>query len=129
MKILIIEDHEPFRNAVKDHLAMSPQGFEILEAPSGEMGIVMARREDVDVVLTDILLPGMNGIEVAERIKRSHPECKIIVLTMFDDPASKKTYKTTSVSAYVEKSEIYDKLLDVIDVCMRESNGTAQTIL
>ena len=112
--MLIIEDHEDFRSTVKSYLEMQEIGLEIFEADSGELGIIKALREQPHIVLMDIRLPGISGIEAAGRIKGYLPKCDIIVLTMFETVAFKKVFKSDNIAAYIGKSELYDKLVPVI---------------
>ena len=113
-KILIVEDHEDFRMIVKQHLKDRNIGDEIIEADSAEMGIALAVRERPQIVLMDIRLPEMNGIDAAVKIKELVPTCQIIVLTMFETEIFKHVFKSDAVTAYLGKSEIYEKLITTI---------------
>ena len=62
----------------------------------------------------DIRLPGINGIDAAGKIKKHVPESDIIVLTMFETEAFKKVFRSDDVTAYMGKSELYEKLVPVI---------------
>ncbi len=113
-KILIIEDHDAFRQVVRDYLLKQDFESDIFEAPSGELGVVKALREKPDIILMDIRLPGLNGIDAATRIKQYLPKCDIIVLTMFETKAFKKVFKSDDVIYYIGKSELYEKLVPAI---------------
>jgi NarL family two-component system response regulator LiaR len=122
-KILIVEDHDDFREIVKTYLQNRRLDVEILEAVTGEAGVEKALREKPDIVLMDIRLPNMNGIDAASQIKKHLPGCEIIVLTMFETETFKKVFKTEDVSAYIGKSEIYEKLVPAIKkILSRGSN-------
>jgi len=123
-KILIIDDHDDFRQMVKNHLAAQHLDMEIFEASSGELGIEKALREKVNIILMDIRLPNINGIDAATRIRRHLPECRIVVLTMFETEAFRKVFKSGDITAYIGKSELYDKLVPVIKGILKEINGT-----
>ncbi|OGX31041.1 MAG: hypothetical protein A2787_01200 [Omnitrophica WOR_2 bacterium RIFCSPHIGHO2_01_FULL_48_9] len=110
MKILIVEDHEDFREIVKSYLQSQDLNIELFEAASGELGIVKALREKPHIVLMDIRLPNINGIDAANRIRQYLPDCKIIILTMFETAAFRSTFKSDGIAAYIGKSELYDKL-------------------
>lgn len=77
-KILIVEDEEAIRGFIKVNLKRN--NFEALEAGSGEEALSLIG-ENVDIVLLDVMLPGMNGYEVCEKVRKSHPNMGIIILT------------------------------------------------
>lgn len=77
-KILIVEDEEAIRGFIKVNLKRN--NFEVLEAGSGEEALNLIG-ENVDIVLLDVMLPGLNGYEVCEKVRKSHPNMGIIILT------------------------------------------------
>ena len=78
-KILLIEDEEHIRKFVK--ISLKRAGFDVLEAGTGELGIEIVSKESPDIVVLDIMLPGINGYEVCEFLKQSYPNIGIIMLT------------------------------------------------
>ncbi|MDP2652809.1 MAG: response regulator transcription factor [Candidatus Omnitrophota bacterium] len=113
-KLLIIEDHDDFREMVKSYLKNQALKLTVLEASSAEIGIAIALREQPQIVLMDIRLPGMNGIEAAGRVRVHCPKCKVVILTMFETAAFKDVFKSEDISAYLGKSELYDKLVPTL---------------
>src|SRR3989338_3291387 len=113
-KILIIEDHDDFRAMVKSYLEKQDFKMEVFEAPTGELGVVKALREKPDIILMDIRLPNMNGIDAASRIKKYLPSCKIVILTMFETEAFRNVFKSQDIEAYIGKSELYEKLVPLL---------------
>lgn len=77
--VLIIEDEESIRKFLKINLER--EGFRVLEAESGEKGIEIARKENIDIVLLDLMLPEMDGFQVCEILRREFPSLGIIMLT------------------------------------------------
>ncbi len=77
--ILVIEDEESIRKFVKINLDRS--GFNVKEAATGEAGIDIARNEQIDIVVLDIMLPGMDGYEVCKVLRNEFPHLGIIMLT------------------------------------------------
>lgn len=77
--ILIIEDEESIRKFVKINLDRA--GFKVLDAASGEEGIDIARNNKIDIVVLDIMLPGMDGYEVCKILRTEFPHLGIIMLT------------------------------------------------
>lgn len=112
--VLIIEDHEDFRAVVRDHLEKQDFKLNIIEASTGELGILKAMKERPDIVLMDIRLPNMNGLEAASRIKAYLPKVKIIVLTMFETQTFREVFRSKDITAYIGKSELFDRLIPVM---------------
>lgn len=77
--ILVIEDEESIRKFVKINLDRA--GFDVKEAGTGEDGIEIARKEKIDIVLLDIMLPGIDGYEVCKTLRNEFPHLGIIMLT------------------------------------------------
>ena len=79
LKLLLIDDEEPIRVALARSLRSD--GYEVLTAENGEKGIEVFKEERPTIVLTDIKMPGMDGIEVLKRIKEISPRTEVIVIT------------------------------------------------
>ncbi len=77
--VLIIEDEESIRKFIRINLERD--GFRVLEARSGEEGIKIARKEDVDIVLLDLMLPNMDGYKVCKILRKEKSNVGIIMLT------------------------------------------------
>lgn len=79
IKILLVEDEAPIRMFTKINL--ENEGFQILEAESGEIGVDLARSEHPDIVVLDLMLPGISGYEVCSILRSEMPHIGIIMLT------------------------------------------------
>jgi len=123
-RLLIIEDHDDFRRTVKSYLESQNIGAEILEASNAEIGVPLAYRVRPKVVLMDLRLPGMNGIEAAELIKAKVEDCTIIILTMFDTEGFKQVFRSDAVSAYIGKNELSETLLPLIRNILKSPTET-----
>ncbi|MBU5257025.1 response regulator transcription factor [Tissierella praeacuta] len=77
--ILVVEDESSIRKFVKINLERN--GFKVLEAESGEEGIAIARKEKIDMVILDIMLPGIDGFQVCKVLREEFPNLGIIMLT------------------------------------------------
>ncbi len=82
-KILVIDDEQPTLKMFR--LFLSAYGYDVLTAESGESGMACFDKETPDVVLTDVKMPGMDGIEVLKRIKERSPQTEVIVITGHGD--------------------------------------------
>ena len=78
-RILIVEDDEIFLRPLQRTLELA--GYDVLVAPSGEDAIDVLKRDDVDLVLTDKRLPGMDGVDLVRRAKGDQPDVAVVVMT------------------------------------------------
>ncbi|MGN9165382.1 response regulator transcription factor [Tissierellaceae bacterium HCP3S3_D8] len=78
-KILIVEDEDSIRKFVKINLERA--GFDVIEADTGEKGVEFAMKEEIDIVVLDIMLPGMDGFQVCRILREEFPSLGIIMLT------------------------------------------------
>lgn len=80
LKVLLLEDEQSIRDFVR--INMKRQGYEVVEAESGEEALVAADREcNLDIAILDVMLPGISGFEVCERLRKQFPRLGIIMLT------------------------------------------------
>jgi DNA-binding NtrC family response regulator len=80
-RILIVEDDEVFLRPLQRTLEVA--GYEVVAVPSGEEGIDLLKRDDVELVLTDKRLPGIDGVELVRRIKAEHPDLAVVAMTAY----------------------------------------------
>ena len=81
-RILIIDDDKPTRAALR--AILEPAGYDVLEAPNGEVGVRLYREEPFDLVTTNIVMPEKDGLETIRELKNAFPEIKIIVISGYD---------------------------------------------
>jgi len=85
LKIIIVDDHEFFRNGLKMVVNRLKYASVVGEASNGQEFIELQREKQADMVLLDLQMPIMNGIEASEIAIKEFPDLKIVILTMFDD--------------------------------------------
>jgi len=117
IRVLIVDDHEPFRNGLRTLLA-SLAGIEVIsEAANGEDAIRLTEKYQPDIILMDIQMPGINGIEATRLIHQSSPHIGIVVLTMFEDDDSVFASMRAGARGYLlkgaDQSEISRAILSV----------------
>lgn len=82
-KVLLIDDEDGIRRVMS--LALEDAGHEVLTAPDGERGLEICLKEHPEIVITDIRMPGLDGLEVLEKIKAGQPDVEVIVMTAYGD--------------------------------------------
>jgi DNA-binding NarL/FixJ family response regulator len=85
IRILLADDHHLFREGMRALLATASDLEVVGEAADGNEVVAKAAEVRPDVILMDLQLPGLNGVEATRRILDSHPEVSVLVLTMFED--------------------------------------------
>jgi len=103
LSILIVDDHPLFRQGVRATLERENDFVVAGEAADGQQAIQMAEDLCPDVILIDISLPGLNGLEVARVIKRRQPQLSLIVLTVYEDDEQLLNAIKAGASAYSSK--------------------------
>jgi DNA-binding NarL/FixJ family response regulator len=103
LRVLIADDHPLFRHGMVA-LLQAELGFEVVgEATTGEEAIALAATLQPDVILMDIRMPGINGIEATRRILHESPHIRVLVVTMFEDDASVFTAMRAGARGYLLK--------------------------
>ncbi len=103
ISVMIVDDHPLFREAVS-RLLSECREFEIVaEAGNGEEAIALAARHSPQVIILDIALPKVNGIETARQIKASHPETAVVILSVYDDAEHVAAALRAGADAYLSK--------------------------
>lgn len=114
IKIVVADDHPLIREGLRRVLSLEPNIVLVGEAENGEQAVELVRRTGADVVLMDINMPGMNGIEACRAIKEEMPHTRIIALTIHDQEEYLFELIRAGISAYLLKDVSPDKLLETI---------------
>jgi len=104
-KILIIEDDPHFRATLCGLLAERFPGVSLLECDAGEAALEQLDRFSPDLVLTDLKLPGQDGLQVTRRIRRRLPELPVLVLTCFHEPEYEEAAYSAGATHFASKHE------------------------
>ncbi|WP_217592916.1 response regulator transcription factor [Cohnella sp. GbtcB17] len=119
IKVLLVDDHEMVRIGLAAVLG-TEEGIEVVgEAGNGQEGLRLAKAYDPDVVLMDLVMEGMDGIETTRRLLEQQPECRVIVLTSFLD--DEKMYPVIEAGAfsYLLKTSRASEIADAIRAAAR----------
>lgn len=111
VSVLTVDDQPFFRDAAHD-VILATRGFDAVgEACSGEEGLGMVEESAPELVLVDVRMPGLDGIETTKRIKAAHPEV-VVVLISIEDPSNLSAEACTSgAAALVRKQDFGPSLL------------------
>lgn len=113
-QVLIADDHALFRYGMRAMLGAAP-GYEVVgEAATGEEAVAMAAELKPDIVLMDVQMPGMNGIEATRLILEANPRAGVIVVTMFEDDDSVFAAMRAGARGYVLKGADAEEVLKVV---------------
>lgn len=119
IRILIADDHPMFRKGVRAILTLSPNFEIVAEASNGEEAITLAETHQPDVILMDVAMPGMHGIEATRRILRDNPHIHILMMTMSEDDETIFAALQSGARGYVVKGVDQEDLLRAITAVSR----------
>ena len=113
-RVLIVDDHELIRTGVRTLLASEPRLEVCGEAKNGREGVEQVKYLHPDLVVLDISMPVMGGLEAAAEIRRVAPKTKIVILSMHDSAPLTEQLRKAGADAFVTKSEAGVKLLQIV---------------
>jgi len=114
VRILIADDHTILRESVSEALQMV-EGFEVVaQAKDGAEAVALAGKTNPDVLLLDIEMPVMGAREAMSRLGETSPSCKVIILTMFDNPDLVRELFARGASAYLAKTVSQQELVSTV---------------
>jgi DNA-binding NarL/FixJ family response regulator len=118
-RVLIVEDSEPFRRFVGSALAKRPELLIIGEVADGLLAVRRAKELQPDLIVLDIGLPSLNGIEVARQIRKLSPESKILFLSQETSADVVEEALSTGAQGYVVKTDAGRELLEGVNAVLR----------
>jgi DNA-binding NarL/FixJ family response regulator len=122
IRILIADDHAFYREGVRTMLGALPAAEVVGEAANGDEAVAQATALQPDVILMDLKMPGLNGIEATRTISQGNPQVGILVVTMFDDDESVFAAMQAGARGYLLKDA---KLADLLRAVTAVSQGDA----
>lgn len=112
--ILIVDDDQGFREMVKRLLEREPEVSVVGEAGDGEEAVHRARELRPDVILMDIAMPRVDGLEATRRIKAERPETKVLILTIHNEEAYRRAAQASGADVFLPKKTLMADLLPAI---------------
>src|SRR6266581_5135837 len=114
LRILLVDDHPLVRSGLRALLSSMPEMIVVGEATTGEEAITQAAELQPDIILMDLHMPGLNGIEATRRILQASPRIGILVLTMLEDDASVFAAMRAGARGYLLKGADQEDVLRAI---------------
>ncbi len=114
LRVLIADDHPLFRKGMRAFLTATPGTEVVGEATTGQEAIELAAALQPDVILMDLQMPGINGIEATRQILHTSPHIRILVVTLFEDDASIFTALRAGARGYILKDAKEEEMLRAI---------------
>jgi DNA-binding NarL/FixJ family response regulator len=114
LRVLIADDHLLFRDGLRALLTAAPDMELVGEATTGDEAVALAAERQPDVVLMDIQMPGLSGVEATRRIVQSSPHVRVLVVTMFEDDRTVFAAMRAGARGYVLKGANYAEMLRAI---------------
>lgn len=119
IKVIIVEDQALVRGAISALLGLDPHIEVVAEAQDGVQGLEALRTHQADIVLTDIEMPNMTGLELAQAISEQHPECKVVIMTTFSRAGYIRRAMNIGAKGFVLKEAPSEYLVNTLKKVMQ----------
>ena len=120
IRVLIVDDHDVMRETLRSFLETLP-GVEVVgEAENGRVAVRLARDKKPAVVIMDVIMPEMDGIEATRLITAEMPEVKVIVLSMQCDASYRETLRQAGASCFLSKDSAFEELSQAIEAVIAD---------
>jgi len=129
IKVLLVDDHRLIRDGIRFYLEKQENDISIAgEASDGKQALIFLKKnpDAVDIVLTDISMPEMNGVELASEVNKKFPDIKIIALTMIKDSQYVKQMLQAGASGYLLKNAREKEIVEAVKAVYKGETYYAQ---
>lgn len=127
IKVLIVDDHTLVRAGIRSLLALV-EGIEVVgEASDGKESLIKAKQLKPDVVLMDLAMPVMGGLEATRRLKREYPGIKVLALTQYDDSEYVIPIIEAGACGFITKMSAFSELAAAIEAAYRRESYLSST--
>ena len=123
IKFLVVDDEPDVVDQVKDLFEL--RNYTVITATSGEKALELVKKESPNIIILDIRMPGVTGMDVLKEVKKTYPKIRVIMLTGVEDDATKNMAIGLGASGYLTKPYSYSELLDmsrklIQEICQEE---------
>jgi DNA-binding NarL/FixJ family response regulator len=119
VKILLVDDHQVLREGLRSMLERQPDMQVVGEAPDGTVALRLVRELQPDLVIMDVNMPGMDGIDVTRLISRDHPEVKVLALSMYLRRTFVCEMLKSGAAGYLLKESAFAEIVEAIRTILR----------
>ena len=114
VRVVIADDDVEARNLIGFILSQDPGVLLVGEAVDGDSAIILVRQAEPDLVVMDVMMPGVGGLEATRRIKREWPDTRVLVLTNLTDDETRRSAFVNGADSFLAKRDIATRLLAAI---------------
>ena len=114
IRVLLADDEPMVRRGLRMRLELEPDVEVVGEARDGSQALAEAKTLRPDAVLMDVRMPVMDGVEATVALRRALPDCAVIVLSIYDDAATRSRVRSAGAAAFVPKHQAEEELLAAI---------------
>ena len=125
-KILVVDDDAVVGHSI--NRVLTGQGYQVREAVSGPEALEELGHQRYDMVFTDIRMPGMDGLDMTSRVKKSHPDVPVSIITGFGTEASERQARDLGVSGFLRKPLSPEMIVENAERMMRERTEIQEAI-
>lgn len=127
MRILLVEDEAGIRDTLKLNLEL--EGYSVQAVDNGKVALELAQKEHFDLLILDLMLPGLDGLSIAEQTRMTKPEVPILILTAKDLPADRVVGLKKGADDYITKPfHLEEVLLRVQNLLRRSARSKGQAV-
>lgn len=120
VRIMVVDDHKLLREGLC-HMLQERPGLEVVaQADDGRQAVHLARVHRPDVILVDVAMPGLNGVEATRRMLQENPEIKVVALTMYTDRQMVERMMEASATGYLTKDCPFELLEQALEEVMAD---------
>ena len=129
IRVALVDDNVAFLEGIEALLEIDDNLEVVGRFTSGEALLEFSHLNNVDLILLDVEMPGMNGIQTAKRINFEYPRIKIIAITMYQDAVYLTQLIESGFLGFVNKTNVSDELFETIDTIMKGDLSFPENIL
>ena len=129
MKILLVDDHTMFRQGLKEMLSTDEAMLVVGEAENGSEAIALADREEPDVVILDVEMPGISAVETLDALLALSPAPKVLIVSMYDSPRLVRELLGRGAGGYLVKSASLEELLSAVRRAASSQEGRDKEVI